>query len=255
MQKYDAVVGDVTIRANRSLYVDFTLPFTESGVSMVVHQGRAPEERVDLREAVDAEPLARERRRLRPGWWSGFWSTGSTPTSTPGGRRTRSAPSSTSPSHARLRPPELLSNLARVVVAIWLFVVLVLQSSYTASLTSMLTVQQLQPTVSDVDQLVRDGSKEYHDALLNGSVAAIVDEIPYLKVFLSKYCGKFAMVGTIDKSSGLGFAFPGSPLVPDVSTAILKVTESNKMKDLENMLYGNTSCADKDPHGFKQTYI
>lgn len=35
-QKYDAVVGDVTIRHNRSLYVDFTLPFTESGVSMIV---------------------------------------------------------------------------------------------------------------------------------------------------------------------------------------------------------------------------
>lgn len=35
-QKYDAVVGDTTIRANRSLYVDFTLPYTESGVSMFV---------------------------------------------------------------------------------------------------------------------------------------------------------------------------------------------------------------------------
>ena len=36
LQKFDAVVGDVTIRANRSLYVDFTLPYTESGVSMIV---------------------------------------------------------------------------------------------------------------------------------------------------------------------------------------------------------------------------
>ncbi|KAL4298271.1 hypothetical protein GQ457_12G019310 [Hibiscus cannabinus] len=33
---YDAVVGDVTIVANRSLFVDFTLPYTESGVSMLV---------------------------------------------------------------------------------------------------------------------------------------------------------------------------------------------------------------------------
>ncbi|TQD78896.1 hypothetical protein C1H46_035554 [Malus baccata] len=33
---YDAGVGDTTNRANRSLYVDFTLPYTESGVSMVV---------------------------------------------------------------------------------------------------------------------------------------------------------------------------------------------------------------------------
>ncbi|KAM7480973.1 hypothetical protein LguiB_005556 [Lonicera macranthoides] len=33
---FDAVVGDVTIRANRSKYVDFTLPFTESGINMIV---------------------------------------------------------------------------------------------------------------------------------------------------------------------------------------------------------------------------
>jgi ionotropic glutamate receptor len=36
MQKYDAVVGDTTIVASRSTYVDFTLPYSESGVSMVV---------------------------------------------------------------------------------------------------------------------------------------------------------------------------------------------------------------------------
>lgn len=35
-QNFDAAVGDVTIVANRSQYVDFTLPYTESGVSMVV---------------------------------------------------------------------------------------------------------------------------------------------------------------------------------------------------------------------------
>ncbi|KAE9454200.1 hypothetical protein C3L33_13880, partial [Rhododendron williamsianum] len=34
--KYDAVVGDVTILANRSNFVDFTLPFTESSVAMIV---------------------------------------------------------------------------------------------------------------------------------------------------------------------------------------------------------------------------
>ncbi|XP_066392487.1 glutamate receptor 2.4-like [Miscanthus floridulus] len=34
--KYDAMVGDTTITINRSLYVDFTLPYTESGVQMIV---------------------------------------------------------------------------------------------------------------------------------------------------------------------------------------------------------------------------
>lgn len=37
MQNFDAVVAATTIRANRSLYVDFiTLQYTESGIGMVV---------------------------------------------------------------------------------------------------------------------------------------------------------------------------------------------------------------------------
>ena len=35
-QKYDAMVGDTTIIINRSMFVDFTLPYTESGVQMVL---------------------------------------------------------------------------------------------------------------------------------------------------------------------------------------------------------------------------
>ncbi|GJR62185.1 glutamate receptor 2.8-like protein [Tanacetum coccineum] len=34
--KFDAVAGDITILANRSKYVDFTLPYTEAGFSMIV---------------------------------------------------------------------------------------------------------------------------------------------------------------------------------------------------------------------------
>ncbi|PPD79251.1 hypothetical protein GOBAR_DD23829 [Gossypium barbadense] len=35
LQEYDAAFGDITITANRSLYVDFTLPYTDMGVGMV----------------------------------------------------------------------------------------------------------------------------------------------------------------------------------------------------------------------------
>ena len=40
--QYDAVVGDVTIVANRSDYVDFTLPYTRSDVKMLVKVRRDP---------------------------------------------------------------------------------------------------------------------------------------------------------------------------------------------------------------------
>lgn len=42
---------------------------------------------------------------------------------------------------------KIKSTLGRAVLIIWLFVVLIVTSSYTASLTSILTVQQLFPTI------------------------------------------------------------------------------------------------------------
>jgi hypothetical protein len=126
-----------------------------------------------------------------------------------------------------------------LVVIIWVFVVLILTSSYTASLTSMLTVQKLQPTVTNVRELQRRGhyigyqegsfikssltkmgfeeskmrmyssEDEYAEALsrgsANGGVAAVFDEIPYLKLFLSQYCDGYMMVGPIYKTDGLAF--------------------------------------------------
>ncbi|KAF5776787.1 putative ionotropic glutamate receptor [Helianthus annuus] len=40
---------------------------------------------------------------------------------------------------------------------VWVFVVLVLTSSYTASLTSMLTVQKLRPMYTDINEIKRNG--------------------------------------------------------------------------------------------------
>lgn len=122
---------------------------------------------------------------------------------------------------------------------IWVFVVLILTSSYTASLTSMLTVQKLQPAVTDVRELQRRGDyigyqegtfiepllqkmgfdqgkmrsysavEQYADALskgsANGGVTAIFDELPYLKLFLSQYCDSYTMVGPVYKTDGFGF--------------------------------------------------
>lgn len=101
-----------------------------------------------------------------------------------------------------------------------LFVVLIINSSYTASFTSILTVQQLSSRIEGIDSLisstetigVQDGSfainylkeelnitasrlvilktqEDYAVALQHGpkggGVAAIVDELPYIELFLS----------------------------------------------------------------------
>uniref|UniRef100_A0A2N9ELZ8 Ionotropic glutamate receptor C-terminal domain-containing protein n=1 Tax=Fagus sylvatica TaxID=28930 RepID=A0A2N9ELZ8_FAGSY len=176
----------------------------------------------------------------------------------------------------------MISNLARFVVIIWVFVVLILTQSYTASLTSLLTVQQLQPTVTDVNQLIKNGeyvgyqggsfvlgilkekkfdetkliiydTAEECDQLLSkgsadGGIAAAIIEIPYMKLFLAQYCSKYTMVESIYKIDGFGFVFPiGSPLVSDVSRAVLNVTEGEKMKEIENeWLRKKNNCPDSN---------
>lgn len=133
-----------------------------------------------------------------------------------------------------------MSTLARLVLIIWLFVVLIINSSYTASLTSILTVQQLSSRIEGIDSLisstepigVQDGSfainylkeelniaasrlvilktlEDYAVALQRGpkggGVAAIVDELPYIEIFLSKTDCKFKTVGQEFTKSGWGF--------------------------------------------------
>ncbi|OIT19159.1 PREDICTED: glutamate receptor 2.9-like [Nicotiana attenuata] len=284
-QEYDAVVGDVTILANRSKYVDFTLPFTESGISAVVPV--RDDERKNawiflkplkselwvttgaffvfigfvvwvLEHRVNKDFRGPKRKQVGMVFWFSF--------------------STLVFAHKE----RVTSNLTRFVVIVWVFVVLVLTSSYTASLTSMLTVQQLQPTITDLNDLIKNGEyvgyqkgsfvedilkrmkfesskfrsystlEDYNDALSrgskNGGVGAIVDELPYLRLFLNKYCRKYVMVGPTYKTAGFGFVFPkGSPMVPDVSRAVLKVMEGEFMNNIIQKWFGNeTDCPEKN---------
>lgn len=128
-----------------------------------------------------------------------------------------------------------MSTLGRMVLVIWLFVVLIIQSSYTASLTSFLTVQQLTSSIKGIDSLITstapigyqvgsyaenylneelniprsrlkplNSPEEYAFALKTGRVAAVVDEQPYVDLFLSSYC-QFAVAGQEFTKSGWGF--------------------------------------------------
>ncbi|KAG8050141.1 hypothetical protein GUJ93_ZPchr0009g587 [Zizania palustris] len=279
-KEFDAVVGDITILANRSLYVDFTLPFTESGVRMLVpvHDQRHKTAWTFL------QPLTAS---LWLGTGAFFVFTGCVvwliehrtneefrgPPVSQIGTIFYFSFSTLVFAHRQ----RIVNNLSRIAIVIWVFVVLILQQSYTASLSSILTVEQLQPTVTSLDDVIRRGGNvgylndsfmpnflmrlkideskliafdspdEYNEALSTGRVAVIVDEIPYLKVFLSKFCHNYTMVGPTYKFDGFGFAFPqGSPLTSEISRGILNFTSSNKMAQLEKQLYGDTTCPDKD---------
>ncbi|EMS53869.1 Glutamate receptor 3.3 [Triticum urartu] len=169
------------------------------------------------------------------------------------------------------------STLGRGVLIIWLFVVLIIVSSYTASLTSILTVQQLDTSIKGIDDLKSSddpvgfqvgsfaqdymvnelnisrsrlralGSpQEYADALQlgpkKGGVMAIVDERPYVELFLSTYC-KIAVAGSDFTSRGWGFAFRrDSPLQVDLSTAILSLSENGELQRIRDKWVKTGDC-------------
>lgn len=53
-------------------------------------------------------------------------------------------------------------------------------------------------TIEEIQEALTKGSP-------NGGIAAFVDETPYTKLLLAKYCSKFTMVGPIFKTVGFGF--------------------------------------------------
>ncbi|KAL6133901.1 hypothetical protein ACLB2K_066134 [Fragaria x ananassa] len=284
---YDAAVGDITNRATRSLYVDFTSPYAESGVSMVV-------------------PIKAKRSRksalvfLKPFTWELWVITCSfffliaivvwvlehrinEDFRGPPGRQVGTSIWFSFATMVFAQREELMSNLAKFVVTVWVFVVLILTQSYTASLTSILTVQQLQPTVTDIDMLLKNGdlvgfqegsfvqgiliqlgfrrenlrayrsTEELAQLFEKGRLSAAFDEIPFMNLFLTTYCSKYAMVEPtlLKADSGFAFAFPkNSRLTLDVSRLISNLQEGDKMKALMDKWFKiQTRCTDPNNIG------
>lgn len=149
---------------------------------------------------------------------------------------------------------------SKFVVIVWVFVVLILTSSYSANLTSTKTISRIQ-----FSELLRNPSQyrmlstnstpntfdDYVQALRKGTISHFVSEIPYLNVFLGHYPGVFEMLGRDSTSNGFGFvcASPqnpifspywffltnqkGSGLAPNVSREIAKLRSSRMLKDME----------------------
>ncbi|GJN18809.1 hypothetical protein PR202_gb06011 [Eleusine coracana subsp. coracana] len=139
---------------------------------------------------------------------------------------------------------------------------------YTASLTSILTVQQLDTSIKGLDDLkssdypigfqVGSFAEEYMVKELNisrsrlkalgspeeyaenlklgpkkGGVMAIVDERPYVELFLSTYC-KIAVAGSDFTSRGWGFV--------DLSTAILALSENGELQRIHDKWLKTGDC-------------
>ncbi|RZC43604.1 hypothetical protein C5167_036553 [Papaver somniferum] len=271
MQQFDVVVGDVTIVANRSRYVEFSQPYTNSGVRMITLR---TDENITSSLSWFLWPWSKDLWFitiiffLTTGFSVWVFERGKNPEfqgplSPQLGKYLSFSFSISVFAHKE----KLESNYSRFIVSLWSFSVYILMGCFIANLTSMLTAKNLQTRTvtgsvgyqsgSFVLELLIDlgyhPSKlvqlstigEYANALRNGSVSAIYDEIPFIKVFLAHYCNEFTVAGPTYPVGGLGFVFPlDSPLVSYASHGVLEFAEGNKMKDLERKWFNSDSCYD-----------
>ncbi|RVX08528.1 Glutamate receptor 3.4 [Vitis vinifera] len=96
-------------------------------------------------------------------------------------------------------------------------------------------------------RLVSLGSPEAYEMALRkgpkgGGVAAIVDELPYVELFLEKQ-KDFGVFGQTFTKSGWGFAFQkDSPLAADLSTAILRLSETGTLQKIHENWFCKMGC-------------
>ncbi|XP_061966727.1 glutamate receptor 3.7 [Populus nigra] len=176
------------------------------------------------------------------------------------------------------------SPLGKLVMVVWLFLLMVITASYTASLTSILTIQQLSSPITGIESLIAShwpigyqtgsfaynylsetlyiarsrlvplGSPEEYESALrrgpgDGGVAAIVDELPYVELFLSSQ-KDFGIIGQPFTRGGWGFAFQReNPLALDISTAILKLSENGELQKIYEKWFCKMGCHGEKKHG------
>ncbi|KAL4558498.1 hypothetical protein LXL04_036699 [Taraxacum kok-saghyz] len=256
LKEYDAAIGDFTITSNRSLYVDFTLPFTNLRVG-IVSRNTKNNIWIFLDPLSNNLWIATSCFFLFLGFVIWFIEhhtneefKGST--SQQIGTTLWFAFSTLVYAHQE----KLQSNLSRFVVTIWVFVVLVLTSSYTATLSSLLTVQQIgikemsirfqsispvgvglnKMNVAEAWSEKLYAPEDYAKALASGRVDAIASEILYIRSFLAMYSDRdFSLIATTPTTNGFGFAFQkGSSLAKEMTIQIEKMREDGTLKALEN---------------------
>ncbi|KAH9307568.1 hypothetical protein KI387_035479 [Taxus chinensis] len=278
-KEFDAAVGDITITRKRSSVVQFTQPFLESSLVVVVPKLLSKSSRT----WKFLQPFTISMWSTMAGcfFFTGvvIWLLEHRKNKDFQGRPKKQTCTvlwfilSTLFFTQRER---VKSILGRAVLIVWFFVVLIITSSYTANLTSILTIEQLRPMIDDIGGLIESGdpigyqsgsfvrdyllelnvAKErlvplntlhnYATALLNGpqrgGVAAIVDELPEAMLFTSQRC-EFQISGQEFSHGYWGFAFQkSSRLAVDISTALLKLKETGELERIHDKWLKNSTC-------------
>ncbi|XP_059065434.1 glutamate receptor 3.2 [Cryptomeria japonica] len=264
---FDAVVSDITILSSRSAKVDFTQPYTDTGLVIMV-----PIKKINSSRWAFVEPFTLSMWLTTAAFvfltafliWLLERDKNDAFTGEPAKQMEISLWFSFS-TVIFVHREKVMTSLGKVILIIWLFVVLILNSSYTASLASYLAVQELSSPIRDMESLrVSNASighmvgsfvkhyltqelkieerrlvalkrpEDYVQLLRIGKIGAVVDETPYISMLMSHHCGEFDIVGRPFYRGGFGFLFAkGSPVLPEMTSAVLNITQNKT--ELENI--------------------
>ena len=265
----DLAIGNISITAQREATLDFSQPFLDSGLQILVRRDAAKSANVadaiwnspaPLVAAVGVLALlvvsvlmwGLERGRnpsIRNGFLGGVWDSfwwAFIALTTGGGDRPASA-------------------LSRIFAMVWVLVGLLFVSSLTASITTFLTVQQLSTGVQSYKDLrgmkvgLAEGTtmarfaearkvafKSYPDsrdvlrALEAGEIQATFLDAPVAQYYaLHDGAEVAALAGPVFAPDKLGIAFPnGSPLREQVNRALLTLIEDGSYNALHKKYFG-----------------
>ncbi|GKB90434.1 extracellular solute-binding protein 3 [Tanacetum coccineum] len=287
-QTCEAVAGDVTIRGNRAQYVSFTIPYMSIKVYMLV---RASHEWIQSLWTF----LRPFTTRL---WLTLVCACFLTGVALVFLEFREDNPEFASPFYMQLimviwfpvltfffHEGRIRNKCSKVVLVMWLGMIFIVLQIFTATLSSWLTLDHLIPSLPSFEYIgYQNGSylkdlviqqyhssekhlvplntiEEYKNALSNGSVNVIFDELPYIDLFLYKYGSDYAKFGPMNQECGMAFvsllftisqsvviltlftvikcAFSiGSPLLHEFSMAVINVTESNIMMKMKKRYLG-----------------
>ncbi|XP_076949381.1 glutamate receptor 2.7-like [Bidens hawaiensis] len=273
----DAVVGDTEIMADRYEYVEFSQPYMDSGLVMVVPLKPNPmKERFIFFYAFTTKLwiilLAMTIGTVSVVWLNehvhGNKEFVATSTFEYISKMLLFAVAVLSFSHREL----ISNNLSRLVLATWFCVNVIVAACFTATLSSIITISKFQPSLDlqrsnafvgcnrnsfIIPYMVNvlnfkpekirqiNSIDDYDSAFKKGDISAAFFVVPHANVFLKNYCHSYEKFGHTHKLGGFGFVFrKGSPLVDDISKAVLKVTQSGEVNTLEdNMLSSFSNCS------------
>ncbi|XP_022962252.1 glutamate receptor 2.5-like [Cucurbita moschata] len=272
VKEYDGAVGDITILAKRFQQVDFTVAYLKTDIVMVVREKH--ERWRKLWAFMDAfKPqvwvliptmhlfissliwlIERENNEELKGFGNMLWF-------------------SVSLIFYMQREP-VKNGLARLVLGPWLFAIFVVTASFSASLTSMLTISWSQPSVTTVEMLKEmnatvgcnaesficnylkdtlqfessnikrmESLDNYPKAFEDNTIKAAFFISPHADVFLAKNCRGYTKGVSSFKLGGIGFAFPkGSDFAAKVSKSIAELTLQNNISQMEKTLLNSFNC-------------